>query len=138
MKHKTSALALLKQHEGFEQFPYADSLGTLTIGYGRNLQARGLAEHEASYLLEHDIDLAEKYLGAYDYYVELSGYRKAVLIDMMVNMGPSRLAKFIRMHAALLNRDYELAALEMLDSKWAGQVGQRALTLSKVMKAGVL
>lgn len=138
MTYKTSALALLKEHEGYEQFPYTDSLGILTIGYGRNLQARGLSKNEASYLLEQDIDLAENYLGAYDYYDGLSGYRKAVLIDMMVNMGPSRLAKFVRMHAALLNGDYELAALEMLDSKWAGQVGLRALTLSKVMKEGVL
>ena len=32
--------------------------------------------------------------------------------------------------------DYSRAALEMLDSKWATQVGKRALTLSNMMQEG--
>ena len=130
------ALKLLKLHEGYRQYPYTDSLGIVTIGYGRNLESRGLTESEATYLLEQDIDQAEEYLHkGYDYYYDLSGERKAVLIDMMVNLGPTRLRGFRRMHQSLEDQDYEVAALEMLDSKWARQVGTRAITLSKIMQS---
>ena len=68
------ALKLLKLHEGYRQYPYTDSLGIVTIGYGRNLESRGLTESEATYLLEQDVDQAEEYLHkGYDYYYELSG-----------------------------------------------------------------
>ena len=134
MTYLIQALKLLKLHEGYRQYPYTDSLGIVTIGYGRNLESRGLSEPEAAYLLERDIEESEKYLHRqYEYYGSLSGERKAVLLDMMVNMGPTRLRQFKRMHKALDEGLYELAALEMLDSKWATQVGERALTLSSVM-----
>ena len=136
MLYKKQALSFLQEHEGYRQFPYADSLGIQTIGYGRNLESRGISEPEASYLLSNDIAEAEKMLDVYPYYYKLNGERKAVMIDMMVNMGSPRLAGFLKMHAALVEQDYELAALEMLDSKWALQVGQRALTLSHVMHSG--
>ncbi len=134
MPYKRIALDLLKVHEGYRQFPYKCSLGIQTIGYGRNLESRGLSEPEAAYLLSQDIKQAEDLLfHEYEYYWQLSGERKAVLIDMMVNIGPTRLRGFKRMHKAIEDRDYELAALEMLDSKWSRQVGPRSVTLSKIM-----
>jgi len=138
MQYLHNALELLKVHEGYRQFPYACSLGIQTIGYGRNLEHRGLSKEEASYLLEQDVQLAEQFLFDYDYYFQLSGNRKAVMIDMTVNMGPTRLRGFKKMHAALTERNYELAALEMLDSLWARQVGGRAITLSKIMHSNQL
>lgn len=133
MQYKDQALDLLRVHEGYRQFPYADTLGIQTIGYGRNLESRGISEPEASELLANDIKEAEDILHSYDYYFNLSGQRKAVLIDMMVNMGAPKFAGFKKMHAALAAKDYNMAAIEMLDSKWADQVGQRALTLAEVM-----
>lgn len=133
MKYKEQALDLLRVHEGYRQFPYADSLGIQTIGYGRNLESRGISEPEAATLLANDITEAESLLGKYEYYPALSDERKAVLIDMMVNLGSTRLAGFEKMHAALCAGDYKQACVEMLDSKWADQVGQRSLTLADVM-----
>lgn len=133
MLYKQQALDLLRVHEGYRQFPYADSLGIQTIGYGRNLESRGISEPEASELLANDIKEAEELLNQYEYYCSLSGQRKAVLIDMMVNMGSPKFAGFKKMHAALAEFNYTRAAIEMLDSKWADQVGQRALTLAEVM-----
>mgnify|MGYP006104556913 FL=1 len=125
---------MLKIHEGYEQYPYKCSMGVVTIGYGRNLESRGLTEEEAAYLLQCDVKLAEgELLDQYDYYWNLSGERKAVLIDMMVNLGSTRLRKFKKMHLALELRDYSLAAVEMLDSRWARQVGQRSKTLAQIM-----
>lgn len=139
MAYILQAINLLKLHEGFRSKPYKDSLGIVTIGYGRNLESRGLTEPEAAYLLKCDVKEAEEYLHKeYDYYYQLSGERKAVLIDMMVNMGPTRLRGFVNTHAALSARDYEVAALEMLDSKWARQVGNRAITLSKIMQSNII
>jgi lysozyme len=134
MKYISQAVALLKVHEGYERYPYKCSMGVVTIGYGRNLESRGLTEEEAAYLLQCDVKLAEgELLDQYDYYWNLSGERKAVLIDMMVNLGSTRLRKFKKMHLALDLRDYSLAAVEMLDSRWARQVGQRSKTLAQIM-----
>ena len=55
---------------------------------------------------------------------------------MLVNLGAPRLSRFKKMHAALQAHDYVTASREMLNSKWAKQVGQRALTLSDVMLSG--
>lgn len=135
MDYRQTALQLLKGHEGYEQFPYKCTAGVVTIGYGRNLETRGLSESEASYLLMCDLKIAEDQLmDRYDYFWGISGVRKAVLIDMMVNLGATRLAHFKKMHQALENRDYYEAADEMLDSRWASQVGVRALTLAQVMR----
>lgn len=137
MQYKKQALELLKVHEGYRQYPYSDSLGIQTIGYGRNLESLGLSEPEAAYLLQQDVKEAEGLLmESYGYYYLLCGERRAVLIDMMVNMGPSRLRGFKKMHTAIAKNDYELASLEMLDSKWARQVGRRAVTLSVIMHDG--
>jgi lysozyme len=57
-------------------------------------------------------------------------------MDMAFNMGVPRLCKFKRMWAAIYDGDYTTAAVEMLDSRWATQVGTRAIKLSKAMEEG--
>jgi len=131
---KKLALKLLKVHEGYSQYAYKCKLGVTTVGYGRNLESRGLTEREAEYLLRNDIDEADNWCQvSLPYYKMLSVARKSVLIDMYVNLGATGLLKFKRMHAALENKDYHKAAAEMLDSKWATQVGNRSIQLSKIM-----
>ena len=43
----------LKRDEGFRSHPYRDTVGKLTIGYGRNLDDVGISEREAEQLLHH-------------------------------------------------------------------------------------
>jgi len=57
-------------------------------------------------------------------------------MDMAFNMGVPRLCKFKKMWAAIYAGDYNTAAIEMLDSRWATQVGTRAIKLSKAMEEG--
>tara|TARA_R100001460_G_C3417066_1_gene160404 strand:- start:237 stop:416 length:180 start_codon:yes stop_codon:yes gene_type:complete len=57
-------------------------------------------------------------------------------MDMAFNMGVPRLCKFKNMWAAIHDGNYEIASLEMMDSRWARQVGSRAVKLSDAMKAG--
>jgi len=58
------------------------------------------------------------------------------LVDMGFNMGVPRLMKFVNMWAAVDEGNFEWASEEMLDSRWAKQVGRRATHLSEAMKTG--
>lgn len=127
---------LLIKHEGLRLFPYYDTVGKLTIGVGRNLSDKGISKEEAMILLENDIKDCEKDLEKFDWYKELDEVRKIVILDMCFNLGLPKLLSFKKMIQALRNKDYTRAAHEMLDSKWAHQVGNRALELSEIMRTG--
>jgi len=127
----------LKEHEGFRAKPYRCTAGKLTIGYGTNLDA-GVTEEEADKLLEMDIDEIEDVFKAKmpDWYFRLLPCRQSVLINMAYNLGINGLMKFKRMFDALGKDDFETASEEMLNSRWAAQVGNRAKELSKQMRTG--
>ena len=132
------ARSLVMYHEGLELFPYKDAVGKTTIGYGRNLSDRGVSPDEAEYLLENDLRIAlidaQALLGAH--WDGLSDNRKAVLVDMALNLGKPRLAAFVEFLEALKAGDYERAADEMMDSLWARQVRRRAVALTKIIREG--
>lgn len=129
-------VARVKQHEGCVLRPYRDAVGVLTIGYGRNLDDVGISQAEAELLLTHDLTRAWAAVQAWDWTAALSPARQQVLIEMAYNLGPRRLMGFGRMLAAVKAGDYATAADEMLNSRWRGQVGQRAVTLAKAMRQG--
>ena len=128
----------LKTDEGLRLKPYHCTAGALTIGYGRNLDAVGITEAEADIMLRADIEIAERGAQALvgNVWDSLSPARKAVLINMTFNLGRTRLAAFKNFLAALSVADYDTAADEMLDSRWARQVGDRATRLSDAMRRG--
>ena len=124
---------LIQKHEGLKLKPYTDTIGILTIGYGRNLQ-NGISQTEAEYLFENDYqDALQTALSLYPRFVSLSKVRQAVLVNMAFNLGLSRLRGFVKFFAALEARDFRRASDEMLDSKWSGQVGVRAQQLAFMM-----
>lgn len=129
---------MLMQHEGVKLKPYHCTAGKLTIGVGRNLDDVGISEEEALYLMRNDIERAARDLADHFPIVrDLDDVRYYVLVDMAFNLGIVGLGRFKKMWACISVRDYECAAREMLDSKWAEQVGKRALKLSKMMRTGV-
>lgn len=134
---KELAKKLIKLHEGLKLKPYECPSGYITIGYGRNIQQNGITLAEAEMLLDNDIERVvkelEKWLSVFN---ELSENRKAALIDMSYNLGFNKLFQFRNFLAALQKKDFDLAAKEMLDSKWAAQVGNRATVLANMMKEG--
>jgi lysozyme len=127
----------LIQHEGFRRTPYIDSVGKLTIGVGRNLDDKGLSKAEIYQLLDNDIKIAEKDARALvsNFHI-LGDVRQRVLIDMAFNLGRARLAGFKKFLAAMELGDMVAARAEMLNSKWAVQVGSRAKRLAKMMLTG--
>ena len=128
----------LKVDEGLRLQPYRCTAGALTIGYGRNLDAVGITQEEADIMLRADVEIAEKGAQALvgDVWTALSPTRQAVLINMTFNLGRTRLAAFKNFLAALRAADYQTAADEMLDSRWATQVGDRAYRLARQMRNG--
>ncbi|WP_339779874.1 glycoside hydrolase family protein [uncultured Marinobacter sp.] len=120
----------------FSRNPALDSNGSLIIGHGRNLNDRGISEDEAGFMLDNDIDQVEAELERMPLYLSLDPIRQVVMANMAFNMGMPTLLTFSRMLGAMAARDWDRAATEMLDSKWARQVGKRAVELSELMRRG--
>lgn len=117
----------LIRDEGLRLKPYRDSVGKLTIGIGRNLDDVGISGAEADYLLMNDIDAAMFSLGHnIEWWDRLPMPARRGLANMCFNLGWPRLSGFRKMLAALEAGDFEKAASEALDSRWARQVGERA------------
>jgi lysozyme len=136
---KQKLKALLVQHESFKQFPYYDITGHLTIGIGRNLSDRGISTIEAFYLLDDDIIYFSSKLNHYlSFFSILDENRQIALIDICFNLGVQGFLGFKETIAALEKGDYEEAAKEMLNSKWAQQVGERATCLANIIRTGEL
>jgi len=112
--------------------------GKLTIGYGRNLEDRGISFREADALLDNDIDTADANLiTCWPWVQALDVARHATLTQMCFNLGTAKLAGFTNTLAAIRRGDYETGAAGMLASKWAKQVGQRASRLAAIMRTGI-
>jgi lysozyme len=137
MIHPPDSLkALLIRHEGLRLLPYHCSAGKLTIGVGRNLEDRGITNSEAMVLLETDIEVSQADLRYVfpDQYMRWSPVRRAALTDMMLNLGRSRFLTFAKFRAAVAQGQWDTASREMLDSRWATQVGQRAIRLADMIR----
>ena len=135
----TDIQQLLKRDEGLRLKPYVDSVGKITIGVGRNLSDNGITEEEAMMFLNADIFQAiTDVRSVCSVYEELSRPRQLVMISMAFNMGRKRLGEFVRFLNAIHLSDWDEAAEEMLNSKWAKQVGPRAHRLAAMMKDNTL
>ena len=124
---KMEALDILKIDEGLRLKPYHCSANKLTIGYGRNLEDNGITQEEAEYLLRNDFERAKYQLAKeFTFTTRLLPIRFEVLAMMVFNMGITRFRGFKKMLAAIESGNTQVAVDEMLNSKWATQVGSRA------------
>ena len=130
--------AQLVRHESLRLKPYRCTAGKLTIGYGRNLDDKGISKSEAYELLANDIrSCGEQLIDEIpEIYSGLDEVRKSVLLNMCFNLGISGLLGFKNTLAFIKARDWERAANNMLVSRWAKQVGRRAIELSELMRKG--
>tara|TARA_R100000149_G_C5815064_1_gene96732 strand:- start:108 stop:545 length:438 start_codon:yes stop_codon:yes gene_type:complete len=121
-------------HEGLELKSYTCSAGYVTLGVGRNVEELGITEEEARYLLDNDIlRVGEELDNAIPWWRDMSEVRQRVVVDMVFNLGISRFLNFRKAINAMQEQDWEEAAAQMLDSRWADQVGQRSHRLAKAM-----
>jgi lysozyme len=148
----------LIKSEGLVLNVYKDTLGIDTIGIGRNLEDRGISQQElndldiptmnhvyeygiteadAVYLANNDVQIVEEeLLRAHPCVEQLDSVRQLILMDMAFNMGVPRLCKFYNTWNAIHEEKYDIAAKEMLDSRWANQVKSRAVKLANAMHNG--
>lgn len=130
-------LPTLMKDEGFREKPYRCPAGKLTIGYGTNIDD-GIDADEAMFLLEHRVDIAILDCRTFfPWFETLSLARQAVIINLRYQLGMPRLRGFKRMIAALAGGDYDMAADELLDSKYARvDCPERAKRLAWTMRTG--
>jgi lysozyme len=126
----------LRISEGWRSRVYRDTVGHLTIGYGHNLDAKGITPKAGDVILSDDIEDAIRDLDAIPWWRTLSSARQGVLADMSFNMGIHGLLTFRNTLEAMRRGNYESAAAGMLASKWARQVGRRADRLATIMRTG--
>ena len=124
-------------HEGKKAKPYVDTVGKITIGIGRNLTDVGLSEDEIQYLFNNDKARTIKDLDNYlPWWRGLDEVRRRVLFDMCFNMGIGTLRTFKNTLNFIQKKMWTSASQNMLASKWATQVGQRAKRLADMMETG--
>lgn len=151
--HIIMARRILEVEEGFESKPYIDTEGYPTVGYGLKIgyKMQPLEDYKAfpampvevaRFWLERLIQEVDRDLQgsraiapAYD---ACCIVRKAVLISMAYQMGRYGLSQFTNTLAAIEEQEWELAAFNMLDSRWARQTAVRAARHAEMMEQGAL
>ena len=136
--NKERVFEQLKIDEGVEYKVYKDHLGYPTFGVGHLIvkddpeygepEGTPVSEERVWEAFEKDLNTAHKecvalYLAKFDVWPEEV---QEVLVNMMFNMGRTRLSKFKNFRAALDDRDWKRAAVEGRDSLWYRQVTNRA------------
>jgi len=162
-QHKDTVLSykeiydFIKDHEGYYNKVYIDSVGKPTIGIGLNLkrpEARDfIAQVGANYnrVLTGEETLTDKQVNELFNLCLKVAYKdakafmpnfdslpknvKLVVLDMSFNLGGPRLNKFKNTRQFLLSGDYDSASKEILHSKWAKQVGRRAIANSRLLSS---
>ena len=129
--------AQLTTDEGKRRRIYTDTVGKLTVGIGRNMSDRDLSDDEIDLMLKNDIDRVIGQLDAVaPWWKMLSDRRQQALANMGFNMGVPTLMTFKNSLALLQNGKFEQAADAFMDSKWAGQVGARAVRITTMIREG--
>ena len=135
----------LRRDEGVKYVPYKCTAGKDTVGVGHNLEAKPLpagteyplTDEQVDKILADDIAEVIKALNKnIPWWQSLTEARQRVLANMCFNLGIAGLMGFHRTLTAIKCGHYELAAANMLSSKWAEQVGARAKRLAKMMVTG--
>lgn len=76
------SMRLLKRHQPYGRFQHRDDRRNEVIGYGRNLDRKGVNQTEAEILLQRDIREAAELLAKYPFWAKATPPRRAALIDL--------------------------------------------------------
>ena len=131
----------IKEHEGFRDTVYSDSLGFATIGYGHLVlptdnfvEGVTYPKEQLEVLFDKDFQIALTSANELVDGLDLNHIAKGVIIEMCFQLGKPRVMKFKKMWAALRNNDFEEAANQMIDSAWHKQTTSRCESLAATMR----
>lgn len=146
------ATELIKEAEGFVPKVYKCPAGFNTIGYGYNIDANPLNDQQKQ-LLNADGSISEdnaaillleempKYesdareLVDFDY---LNDARKALMIDLVYNLGKRGFDKFRATRGFINMGDYNNAWKALKASMWFKQVGNRGIRNCAILRDGII
>jgi GH24 family phage-related lysozyme (muramidase) len=134
----------IRDHEGYRNTVYLDSLGRKTVGWGHLCVEDHWEEdkeYEEDYLMEiFEGDLREACVNADSLIyknitseVILDDSIEHVLVEMVFQLGIGGVGKFQKMWKALNEGNNEEAANQMLDSRWHSQTPARAEYLAEIV-----
>jgi len=130
----------LKIDEGVKYEIYKDHLGYPTFGIGHLItendpehgepNGKEISEDRVNEIFETDVaKFVSEAKILFPDLDDLPDVAQQVIVNMAFNMGRPRLSKFKNFIAGVNDRDWTRAAEEMMDSRWATQVGDRAIRL---------
>lgn len=126
----------LIRHEGIELKPYRCTSDKLTIGVGRNLDDNGISQDTAMQMLEEDIlSSVEDLRRNLNWFDDAPGVVQEALVNLAFNMGIVRLMQFRKTLINLRNGEWDKGADELLDSRYATQVGYRANEVADMIRS---
>jgi lysozyme len=134
----------LTEDEGCKYEIYLDHLGYKTFGIGHLCKATDpendlevgsqVSKERVDECFLNDIEkVIEDCTILYDDFYTLPDEAQLIVANMMFNLGRPRLTNFIRMRKAINEGNFAEAKIQMMDSKWAKQVPNRAERLSERM-----
>ena len=125
---------MVKAEEGWRAFPYdcgtgravKAPVGKVTLGYGFNIQERGIPPTIAEEWLRLNVIESIDEAARLAVYESLSPVRKMALVDMVYHMGAPTVLGFKRFLKALSEERFGDAAREIENSAYHAQTPARA------------
>ena len=131
-----SLIDQIKEHEGFRSTVYQCTEGHDTIGFGFKVADLELDLDIAEEILKRKLDLLIKRVNnRFSWVSKAPESIQEVVYNMCYQMGVSGFSKFKKTIQYLIDKDYENASREMLDSRWSRQTPNRSIELSNIVKA---
>jgi len=132
----------IKEHEGYRDTVYSDSLGFATVGYGHLVLptddfVEGVAYSKEQLETVFDNDFQIALTSAEELLEELAVPEtvKGIICEMCFQLGKPRIMKFKKMWEGIEEADYNKAADEMIDSAWHSQTTSRCESLAELMRS---
>jgi lysozyme len=134
----------LKIDEGIKYEIYEDHLGYATFGIGHLITTADpeygwpvgtkVTPERVNEVFQTDV---QKYIKetqkVFPDLINKPDLIQVVLVNMCFNLGAPRLGKFYKFISAINDEQWIEAAVEMMDSNWANQVGPRAERLKQIV-----
>ncbi len=130
-------LEQIKADEGFSKKAFWDN-DQFSYGYGCKAPYEGatITEEEAAILLEAEVNEAIGYFHTMFRHIPMNDVREEALVNMIFNLGPTKLRQFKKMLSAIELQDWDEAARQAQDSLWFLQTGGRARRIVEELRTG--
>ena len=126
----------IKRHEGFRSKVYQCTEGYDTIGYGFAIKDLILDEDIAEEILIRKLERLKRNANSrFKWLEDMPVVVQEVVLNMCYQLGVTGVSKFKKALKAMEDGDWEKAADEMLDSKWAKQTPGRAKEMSDIIRS---